>query len=641
MGFLFKTVKLWSYALASAALLVPGARSVQAQDNQLTVEHADCTLFGPQRNRFIKEARERYALSSATEQVTRMIGAGRGRGTLEAARPAVADPASYTNLIDRDIFTALKAAGVTPAPPTTDYEFIRRVTLDLTGRVPTPERVQSFVSDSAPDKRTKLIDELFQSPQWLDKWTMYFGDRLKNTQRKAQVAMFAQGRDAFYNWIKNSLATNKPYDRMVREIISNKGVNTFDAQDGALNWLVGGRVTGGPQQDIWDQQTANIAEAFLGISHVNCVLCHNGHGHLDTLSLWGSQTTRYQAWQLASFLSHSNTVQTRVDPMVANLYYWSAQENMQYKTDYALNTTTGNRPARQPNSEGKVVPPVYIFNGHQPGSGENYRDALAREVTGDFQFARAGVNYIWKEMFGRGIVDPVNQFDLARLDPNNPPPAPWTLQPSNPQLLNDLAQAFVDSEYNVKALIRLIAMSDTYQLSSRYDGQWSPAWEPLFARKMVRRLWGEEVMDAIAQTSGMLTTYNIADLGKVNWAMQAPEPLAIGGNFLTSFLPGNRDDEERRGDGAVQQALNLMNDPFVMGRTRATGTGTAASLSARALQGNNEQLVNMLYLTVLSRPPSDVEKSSAIAALSSGNRTQKAEDLLWSLYNKVDFIFNY
>ncbi len=623
----------------SALLVLPGLALAQVQDDlhPLTVEHADCTMFGARRNEFALQARNRYALSALTEQVTHRLS---GRAAMSPAAASI-DPSAYSNVIDRDIFQALKDAGVTPAPKTNDFEFIRRVTLDLTGRVPAPDRVVAFANDTAADKRTKLIDELMASPEFIDKWTMYFGDRLKNTQRKAQVNMYAQGRDAFYAWIRNSLASNKPYDQMVREIIATRDTNSFDTQQGTVNWLVGGRVTGGPVQDIWDQQTANIAETFLGISHVNCVLCHNGRGHLDSLSLWGRNTTRYQAWQLASFLSHTNTVNTRIDPANANLYYWSVQDNVQYKTDYPLNTTTGNRPARQPTSSEKNVAPVYIFTGAKAAAGENYRDALARSVTGDFQFARAGANFMWQELFGRGIVDPPDQFDLARLDPANPPPDPWTLQPSNPQLLNDVAHAFADGGFTVKGLIRLIVTSETYQLSSRYDGDWNQSWEPLFARKLVRRLWGEEVMDSLAQVSGITASYNIADLGKISWAMQSPEPLAIGGNFLNSFLPGNRDDQDRRGDGAVQQALNLMNDSFVMSRTRATGTGATASLTARALQGNNEQLVTTLYLTVLSRYPSDSEKSAAIASLASGNRTQKAEDLLWSLYNKVDFVYNY
>src|SRR5581483_11130456 len=111
------------------------------------------------------------------------------------------------------------------------------------------------------------------------------------------------------------------------------------------------------------------------------------------------------------------------------------------------------------------VPPQYIFNGDTPKAGESYRAALARNVTGDFQFARAAVNYLWAQFFGRGIVDPPDTFDPLRLDPNNPPPDPWTLQPSNPALLNSLAQHFIDSGYNLKAVMREIANSDTYQLS--------------------------------------------------------------------------------------------------------------------------------------------------------------------------------
>jgi hypothetical protein len=117
------------------------------------------------------------------------------------------------------------------------------------------------------------------------------------------------------------------------------------------------------------------------------------------------------------------------------------------------------------------------------------------------------VNYIWAEFFGRGIVDPPDSFDPARLDPDNPPPDPWTLQPSNAALLNALAQHFIDGGYSLKSLMREIVNSETYQLSSRYDGEWNPDWEPYFARKFVRRLWAEEVHDAVVQTCGILPSY--------------------------------------------------------------------------------------------------------------------------------------
>src|SRR5262249_14404368 len=149
--------------------------------------------------------------------------------------------------------------------------------------------------------------------------------------------------------------------------------------------------------------------------------------------------------------------------------------------------------------------------------------AMAREVTRDFQFARAAVNYIWKEFMGKGFVEPTNQFDPARLDPDNPPPDPWTLQPNQPRLLNALAQSFIDSKYDLKALMRTIALSDTYQLSSRYSGTWNPRWEDMYARHLPRRLWAEEVHDAILQSSNVPQTYPVPGLPAVNSAMKLPD----------------------------------------------------------------------------------------------------------------------
>jgi hypothetical protein len=340
-------------------------------------------------------------------------------------------------------------------------------------------------------------------------------------------------------------------------------------------------------------------------------------------------------------------------------YYWYVRQAAANARDYQLNTTTGNRPARCANAQplndkgqcpavGTAVP-VYPYTGNSPKPGEDYRVALAREVTGDFQFSRAAVNYIWKEFFGRGIVEPTNQFDPARLDPDNPPAAPWTLQPSNARMLNALAQDFITSGYNIKALMREIANSDAYQLSARYSGTWDPNNEPLFARKLVRRLWGEEVHDAIVQASNILPSYTVEGIGKVSWAMKLPEPRGLPdglngsvSKFMDSFLRGNRDDEDRRGDGSLSQALNLMNDNFVMTRIRANGaTAPTPSLLQKYIGGSDEQLVNNLYLNVLSRYPSDSEKQTAMDSLKTGTRSQRAENLLWSLYNKVDFIFNY
>ncbi|HWB83465.1 MAG TPA: DUF1549 domain-containing protein [Bryobacteraceae bacterium] len=632
--------------------------SATPASNQLTVDHPECTFFGSQRERFVRNTLQRAgvmsrtsaSLSRQTEQVARMLSGAPG-----GSRSYSFDQSVQPGSIDSYIFADLQANGIKPAAKTTDWEFIRRVSLDLTGRIPAPDRVLSFVADNTPDKRAKLVDDLLNSPEWVDKWTMYFGDMYQNTVSKPSSGLvrYAQGRNAFYTWIKESLANNKPYNQMATELISSQAEDSYDS--GPINWLVGGVVSGGPRQDITDQMTANVADTFLGLAHVNCLLCHNGRGHLDALSLWGSSTTRYQAWELSAFLSHTQAARV-TNPDNRNTYYWSLLDDVKgYTTDYALNTTTGNRPARvapsgcKSNQPCYYVTPQYIFNGDQPKAGEDYRQALARDVTNDFQFARATVNYVWAQFFGRGIVDPPDTFDPARLDPDNPPPSPWTLQPSNARLLNALAQRFINSGYSLKSLMRDIVNSETYQLSTRYGGQWNPAWEQYFARKFVRRLWGEEIHDAIVQSSGILPSYSVTgftDQGfpKPSYAMQLPDVVGMPGStvtaFLDNFLRGNRDDQPRREDGSVLQALGVMNDPFIEAHMKATGTG-ASPLITQNLTKTDTDLVNTLFLNVLSRYPSDAERTTALAALKNGNRTQGVQDLLWSLYNKVDFIFNY
>lgn len=631
-------------AFAGALVLASGlhvysfAQQPSEDEPELEVEHAECVFWGPKqawfkRNSLEAQAREEFAFARQTQEVVSLL-ANSVKGDRAAETPS--------NLIDKYLYRAWEEAGVKPAAKTNDFEFIRRATLDLTGRVPTPERVQQFVADTHPDKRRQLVEELLQSSSWVDKWTMFFGDLLKNTVRTTQVVRYESGRNAFYQWIKSSLAANKPYNRMVTELITAAGENSYE--QGELNWMVGGFVTGGPVQDIWDQMAVNVAETFLGISHFNCVMCHDGRRHLDSLSLWGQSATRYSAYQLAAFFARTELTRTRINPSQANPYYWAVRDNTRYRGNYNLNTTTGNRPPRTAVGTVTSVSPEYPFSGGKPGSGENYRVALAREVTSDLQFARAAVNYIWKEFMVKGFVEPPNQFDPARLDPDNPPPDPWKLQPNQPRLLNALAREFVKMNYDLKALMRLIVNSEAYQLSSRWEGEWKPSYEDLYVRKLVRRLWAEEIHDAVVQTSGVPVSYNVRNLGTVSWAMQLPDVVNLPGgainSWLDSFMRGNRDTEERRSEGSTLQALNLMNDIFVMSRTKV-GAANSQNLARRVLAGTDEQLVSQLYITVLSRYPNEQEKKAALDYLREGNRQQKAEDLLWALYNKVDFIFNY
>jgi hypothetical protein len=657
-------VLLLSGLLITKAQNVIGPAPAFQGNGAEVVEHPECSYFADM-NKFPSPLMPGQASQSSRSRTTRDVVAKLSNYVAAGSRTKSFQDLDNLGLIDKYLYADMDAQGVIPADKTSDWEFIRRVTLDLTGRIPTPAAALSFVADTTPSKRAKLIDQLIAAPEWVDKWTMFYGDLFSNTSRNTFVVRYEPGRNAMYNWIKTSLASGKPYNQMATELIANAGDNSWN--QGELNWMVYGWVIGNPQQDNIDQEAANVAESFLGISHMNCLLCHNGRGHLDALSLWGSAMTRTQAWGFSSFLSHAVSGRTAIPNAVnGQPYFWYVHDDPPKIQDYTLNTTTGNRPPRQPLGTQKTMPPVYPFTGEAPASGENYRVAMARIVTSDPQFSRATVNYIWNQFFGRGIVDPVDQFDPARLDPDNPPPAPWTLQPSNARLLNDLAQQFAANGYNLKWLMSQIANSEAYQLSSRYNGVWNDAWEPLFARKLVRRLWPEEIHDAVVQSSGMLPNngqgYNLPNFssfpagspytgyptyGNFMFAMQAPDVVNTPDNngavthFEDAFFRGDRDLSLRRSDGSSLQALDLMNDPFITSRVDLT-KAPATSLLKKSLSLPADQLINTFYLNVLSRYPTADEMKAAMQQFPTKAQTASgAENLLWVLYNKVDFVFNY
>jgi hypothetical protein len=395
----------------------------------------------------------------------------------------------------------------------------------------------------------------------------------------------------------------------------------------------------GPAQDTYDRQWVQTATMFLGLKNFDCLLCHDGVGHLDNVNLWGSRTTRAQAWGMAAFFSRARITR----PGGNNTAYLVSEAAT---GGYNLNTTSGNRPARAPSSTVPTpVLPRYMFSGRQLAAGDSFRPILASELTSDLQFARAAVNYVWTHFFGLGIVDPPDSFDLDRLDPRNPPPSPWTLQPSHPALLDELARSFVNEGFDLKALMREITNSQAYQLSSRYDGMWDVSYTHDYARHLVRRLESEEMADAVVQSSGIANSMTVTGYASpFLWTMQLPDTSLPGGAvgaFLNTFLRGNRDENARRGDLSVSQALTLMNDAFVINRVRAataTGGRFASLMSADA---SNSQVIDAIYLNTLSRYPTQEERSAALTLFETGTRATRAQDLLWTLYNKIDFIFNY
>ena len=263
-------------------------------------------------------------------------------------------------------------------------------------------------------------------------------------------------------------------------------------------------------------------------------------------------------------------------------------------------------------------------------------------LTAHPQFARATVNYVWKAIFGIGIVEPADSFDLLRQDPSTLA-AGATLQPTHPQLLTKLAASFIASNYDLRALIKTIVMSNAYQLSSRYTaGAWSEAYAPYYARHYPRRIMAEEVLDAIVKSTGVSALLTVSGSNNVAHAMQLADPTEGGAyrGFLNNFERGNRDDAARTDDSSIVQALSLLNDRNVTERVKATATGSRLGALMKATPTDFGAIADGLYLNTLGRYPSASERTAAITYLKSGTLAQKGEDLQFALINKLEFLFN-
>ena len=546
------------------------------------------------------------------------------------------------NFIDNILFDKMAKDSVMSAPLCTDEEFVRRAYLDLTGRIPSPDVVTAFVSNTSPNKRDALIDSLIGTTEYVDKWAMFFGDLYQNTAASPNVTRYYEGREAFYNFIKDSLTTNKSYAQMVREMIAASG-DTF--ANGAGNWIVGGIVTGGPAQDTMDGQAVQAMSMFLGISALDCLACHNGRGHLDEVNLWGKDRTRADAWGMSAFFARVQ--RQRVDaqtPAAGRFFKYNINELA--TGEYNLNTTSGNRQTRAPINGVSTAQPKFIFGGGGVNTGENRRQAFARMLTAEKQFARATVNYIWEKLMVEALVSPSNTFDPARVDPAAVLPSGWAMQPANPELLEALTLDFIQSNYDLRALIGRIAKSSAYQLSSQYPGTWDLSKVPYYARKYVRRLDAEELHDAVIKATGITVSYQLRDsLGNnarlVNWAMQLPDTTGGTTDFLNSFLRGDRDAVRRSQDPTMLQSLNLMNHSFVMGRVHQGNSGSKVQQLLANTALTSQDIITQLYLTTLSRNPTQTEMNTLLSSFTTLGKKEATESLQWVLLNKMDFIYNY
>lgn len=548
------------------------------------------------------------------------------------------------NFIDEHILGRLAADGVAPAALSTDEEFLRRVTLDLTGRTPSPADIRAFVADGSPDKRSRVIDELLNSEGFVEKWTMWLGDLLQNVRFAQNRSQQQKGRDAMHTWIRASIAAGKSFRDIAWETVATTG-NNYDWTAPGVNFIVRGFAPMGPVQDTYDMTFMRTASTFLGMSHYDCLLCHDGRRHLDTVSAWGAYSTRAEAQKMAAFFARTQMQRYPTNDQ-AEPYYNSYTVLDRATGQYDLNTTSGNRPPRTGPPGVRNYTPVYR-DGRTPQGG-TWRESFAQFMIEDPMFARNYANRLWKAMFNLGLAEPVDALDPDRLDPAAPPPPGWDFQASHPQLLEELARHAREADFNIRETLKLIANSTAYQLSSRYDGEWDITKAELFARRIPRRLESEEVHDAILRATDTAPPgggYAIPGWTEpVRWAMQLPDPLEPRTNrfitsFLNSFQRGNRDTVQRDQAGSVLMRLEVMNSPVVNDRTRVT-----ASPFLRAMRDNPnpEAVVEEMFLAFLSRTPTAGEREIALQALSSAaSRAQGVEDLAWALINRVEFLFSY
>lgn len=548
----------------------------------------------------------------------------------------------HRNFIDDYVFSKIEKERIPHAALSSDAEFLRRVTLDLTGRLPEPDVVKKFLADKDPKKRDTYIDSLFPAlptmgvgrrlteKPFLDRWAYFFSDLFRNDEQ------LREGTDIFSNYLYKSLELNVPYDQMVRDLITANGLSTWTT--GPANFIARERVMDGDgysvmnHEDTCDEIAIWTSKLFLGVN-IECISCHDGRGHLEKVNLWLSQKKRADLWRQAAFFG-----KTYVAPSYGRFPEFTVGDT---EKGYDLTTRSTVRMPRHPTD----ITPTFMLTGEKLAPGKPEREAYAELLIANPQFARAAVNLFWAQLMGRGIVDPPFGFDMARQDPAKPPPAPWTIQPSHPELLNALAEDFRSHHYDLRHLLKTIVSSTTYQLATEMDGPRTAAVDDHFAAHIVRRLSAEELWDAISQASNvfddMKSLYGAKTYKRV---MQASFYHDYEGklrdmfNLLQCF--GQTDREEMPSDrSSLVQSASLLNSEAVMKKIKIQKGSRLDSLLHANPPVSDAEVVRELFLATISRYPTEREENVGLKLLA-GQREQGAEDLFWALLNRIDFIFN-
>ncbi len=486
------------------------------------------------------------------------------------------------NVVDTLVYHKLRALNIAPSEPASDADFLRRVYIDVIGTLPTPDEARRFLSDTRPDRRARLVDELLKRPEYADYWALKWCDLLR-VDRAVLGHKRAYG---FYRWVRESLAANVPYDQFARAVLTAEG--PLDESGPAGFYKVASKP---------GDAASSLSQVFLGV-RIACAECH--HHPYDQ---W-SQTDYYGMQAFFTPVSVRPTA------------------------DGDATFASGDPETKHPRT-GKVVPahPLATETPKQSPSGDR-RIVLAEWMTSPENpwFARNLANRLWAHFFGRGLVDPVD--DVRATNP-----------PSNPELLDALARHLIDHKYDVPSLIRLITSSRVYQLSSTPNPTNSRD-EQNASRALFKRIDAEVLYDMVCQTTGVDEKFQGVPAGSRAvqlWDSKVPH------EFLRMFgrpVRVSACECERAVEPSVGQVLHLLNAPEL--HAKVSHEAGAVSRLERQLR-DDRALVDELYLTFFSRFPLDEERENALQYLGShaSERRRAAEDLAWALMNTVEFLFNH
>ena len=494
------------------------------------------------------------------------------------------------NLIDKHVFSKLKRFHIEPSGLSDDSEFLRRVCLDIIGTLPPPHRVQEFLADTDPGKRDKLIDVLLDSPEYVDFWTFRFSDLFRVDQEPNYSQLY-------WEWIRSSIAANKPYDQMARERLAAQGRDR-------------------PSRHYYENNSqperilAEELRLFAG-RRFDCAQCHD-----HPFEPWSQD----QFWGLAAFFGNIDFVG----------YYDLVFDNP--AGGYGDKGRTG--PLLHPRKQ-TVVQPTFLDGTRLSEHRQlDPRLEFANWLTAHPYFAEATVNRIWGYVFGRGIVDPVDDFKAA-----NPP--------THPSLLAALAAEFREGGHNLKRLIRLIVRSRTYQLTSKPNS--SNRNDRLnYSHFIPRPLEAEVLLDAISQVTGVPEVFHEkpeSDAGQPppgTRAIQLKSPVRYSSQFLDLYgRPMRHALPERDASPNLSQALHFYGGDTYTAKLTQAG-GRLDKLLRR--KDSDGPIIEQLYLAALSRLPTARERAELEAALARANKSQRRQafaDLTWGLFTSREFAYNH